>query len=86
MINSFDFVPTMSIIFIKIHPETNNAISLKLHRLVNEHEHNLAIEHVTVMNQIVFYVMASGGLYSLIYIVLINYLCALDTTLRILNT
>ena len=32
--------------------------------------------------------MASGGLYSSIYITihsLINYLCALDTTLRILN-
>ena len=36
-----------------------------------------------------FYVMASGGLYSSIYITihsLINYLCALDTTLRLLDT
>ena len=32
--------------------------------------------------------MASGGLYSLIYITIhspINYLCALDTTLRVLE-
>ena len=38
---------------------------------------------------ILFYVRASGGLYSSIYITihsLINYLCELDTTLRVLNT
>ena len=48
------------------------------------------ITYAKVFNSVSFFnVMASGGFYSSIYITtysLINYLCALNTTLGILNT